>query len=978
MAAMLLGGDDSSSGESDNEDVSRVTTGASAVAAAVQPNISPTPPAAAAANAAATATNNGPPASKSELSQRLKSLYSPANQVPKNSSSVSPPPQLQQQQLPPHHQRVSGSTSSGRPPSQHSAGQPHPGQSQQQMQQQQQHQSNSRGIPPPSQQQHQQHQQQQQRSSGGGGGITHQISHQPTQSGYPASRGHPSGQSQQQQQRSYSSQQQPPPPQQPQQYRQQQQQQQQQSQYQRSNSGGGGVSHPQALSRSGVPNPVPPQQQLQRRTGSGGGAGGGGGSNYDAFDPTPLHKINEREQRAPQVTAQQRYSGGGGGGGGANSSASTVVASNITTTTGGSGSGTANNNSVGRPMVDPVDREKEMRRQKERFLMFTRVLMKYLESKDPPLHQNVKAIIKDCADRNKRQERGYESVTASMRSRLKEVVGENYWKRAESYLAHFLAQKQKVAGQKGSSSGVSGNSSSNSDAARQQAELKRKQQQLEMERRRQQQQQKLQQQKMAQLQAQQQQGQQPPTPQPQMAPGTTTTTITKPKTVTGKGKRAAPAGKQTAGKQPKKARKASVTGTKKSTAAAAVAVVQQQQQQKQQQQQQQQQPAGPGAAVIFTADQPHRAPSPPPVREYSELMETIDHAVHFDWTTAGLIMGSSVQKQQLQQEQKNLLYNSTAVATNKTTPTGASHGGTPTMEWRRGGTTDDTALNINSQDANEEKSKDTTAFALRGWGERNLVSPRVAWARIRHNEQPSAQQKTRLKVLEPDAPPSVTEPSETAWLNETKAEKDTTLALLSEATQIYATQILQKALVCARRRQNLDGIRLWHQQCSAAVELAKSEKDDSAVSKPTPPPLSIRLGCDVSRQVARTMGNAALTSKRMEEALDRRKLEAATRVVPAIKAITLDATTVASAQSMGELSLLPPLAKASEKADYDAKVSFEIYGGKFSQEPPFGRVPEKATLEVADFQQGIELGNVLGGGRANRRFRANPHAFSFT
>ena len=65
---------------------------------------------------------------------------------------------------------------------------------------------------------------------------------------------------------------------------------------------------------------------------------------------------------------------------------------------------------------------KEMRRQKERFLMFTRVLMKYLETKDPALNQKVKSIIRDCAERNKRGEPGYESVTACMRERLKQVV----------------------------------------------------------------------------------------------------------------------------------------------------------------------------------------------------------------------------------------------------------------------------------------------------------------------------------------------------------------------------------------------------------------------------------------------------------------------------------------------------------------------------------------------------------------------------
>jgi hypothetical protein len=84
-----------------------------------------------------------------------------------------------------------------------------------------------------------------------------------------------------------------------------------------------------------------------------------------------------------------------------------------------------------------------LKRQKEQFLMFARVLMKYLEQKDPAMHLQAKAITKDCAERNKRQERGYESVTASMRRRLRQVVGEAYWKRAESYLAHFMKEKAK-------------------------------------------------------------------------------------------------------------------------------------------------------------------------------------------------------------------------------------------------------------------------------------------------------------------------------------------------------------------------------------------------------------------------------------------------------------------------------------------------------------------------------------------------------
>lgn len=70
------------------------------------------------------------------------------------------------------------------------------------------------------------------------------------------------------------------------------------------------------------------------------------------------------------------------------------------------------------------------RKKKEQFLMFTRVLIKYLEQKDKNLHAQAKAIIKDCAEKNKRQEPGYESVTESMKRRLRELVGETYWKKA--------------------------------------------------------------------------------------------------------------------------------------------------------------------------------------------------------------------------------------------------------------------------------------------------------------------------------------------------------------------------------------------------------------------------------------------------------------------------------------------------------------------------------------------------------------------
>jgi len=80
--------------------------------------------------------------------------------------------------------------------------------------------------------------------------------------------------------------------------------------------------------------------------------------------------------------------------------------------------------------------------EKEQFLMFTRVLMKYLEQKDPDMHARAKAVIRECAEKNKRKEKGYESVTLAMQSRLKQTVGTSYWERAGDYLQHFLKQKE--------------------------------------------------------------------------------------------------------------------------------------------------------------------------------------------------------------------------------------------------------------------------------------------------------------------------------------------------------------------------------------------------------------------------------------------------------------------------------------------------------------------------------------------------------
>jgi hypothetical protein len=168
--------------------------------------------------------------------------------------------------------------------------------------------------------------------------------------------------------------------------------------------------------------------------------------------------------------------------------------------------------------------------------------------------------------------------------------------------------------------------------------------------------------------------------------------------------------------------------------------------------------------------------------------------------------------------------------------------------------------------------------------------------------------------------------------------------MLSEGCEVYLKGILEKAIHCARQRQNLDGIRLWHQQHSSSTNTTK-------------PPLSLRLGCDLSRQQAQATGNAVMTCKRMEQALERQT------GVPSRERVLTDET-LQQATSMADLALRPQLAKGVENADYAAKRSFETFGGKGATEPPFGRVPKQAKLEVIDFVMGSNVTECIGRHRA--------------
>ena len=529
-----------------------------------------------------------------------------------------------------------------------------------------------------------------------------------------------------------------------------------------------------------------------------------------------------------------------------------------------------------------TDKDREIRKQKEKFLMFTRVLIKYLEQKDPDLHRKAKLVIKDCAERNKRQEKGFESVTAAMKTHLKPLVGDSYWQRADAYLKHFLEQRRKsLANQQAQGSSAQPSSSQARTLGNSSTQQIQSQRVAQSSHNRpatstppnassfQQQQQ--------QIAKQQQQQQQ------RMATASTAKLATS----------AAPSGKGKASSKKKSTAKrgsgsTTPTGGSRETQASGDATPK---------------TSTPAAQPEQLAD----AAKPPP-REYSELMSLIEHAVDYDWTSAGLLLGSD--DLQLSAEQRNLLYG-------ETTP---------------------------------EVTPKPTIGARPGWDKRNVLSARGAWARIRLQEQGNHPRTVPVVggglLTLPGAPQASigNEEIPTSWKNEEIAEQDVVLAMLSEGLQIYLKTVLEKGVHSARQRQNLDGVRLWHQQHSSS---AGTEK----------PALYLQLGCDVTRQLAQAAGSAAMTNKRMEEALERQS------GVPS-PARDLKDETLHEATSMGDLALKPILAKGVENAEHQGKRCFEIFGGKDELEPPFGRVPKQAKLEVVDLLMGSNISESVGRHRA--------------
>jgi hypothetical protein len=272
---------------------------------------------------------------------------------------------------------------------------------------------------------------------------------------------------------------------------------------------------------------------------------------------------------------------------------------------------------------------------------------------------------------------------------------------------------------------------------------------------------------------------------------------------------------------------------------------------------------------------------PPTVRETTTLMEMIDHATLIDVQNLPSIFTSKAYKMDISlvDEQKILLYgNADAQAKVKNVATAAILALDATLDVEaRGAVFKEMGVSPLSM---------TIPAIYDGWGTRNVVSVRNAWAKIRLPEREA--RLAEMKIAEEDRAmkqrpmfPQTTLPisdevtsivknaqdllgeddmnidtdikpemassihlneedvfsvendtTNHAWFNEVRAEQDPTLLLLSEATERYLKSTIEAAIGKARLRLNLQGVRLWHTLQTHAV--AASAAAAAATTTVTP------------------------------------------------------------------------------------------------------------------------------------------------
>jgi hypothetical protein len=83
----------------------------------------------------------------------------------------------------------------------------------------------------------------------------------------------------------------------------------------------------------------------------------------------------------------------------------------------------------------------EQKTRKKRIWMIICILMTHLKRTDMHLYLTAKTTVSDCVRRHRNKEEGYRSLSGSIQASLKDEIGSEYWRRAETYVANALLRQ---------------------------------------------------------------------------------------------------------------------------------------------------------------------------------------------------------------------------------------------------------------------------------------------------------------------------------------------------------------------------------------------------------------------------------------------------------------------------------------------------------------------------------------------------------
>lgn len=93
-------------------------------------------------------------------------------------------------------------------------------------------------------------------------------------------------------------------------------------------------------------------------------------------------------------------------------------------------------------MIPKENDDKMTKEEKRLFLVFSKVLLRYLQTKDPVTYLLAKQTIKEAIDHDSCIAAGQTCPISHMKKRLETLVPKEHWKKAEEFLLQKLKDKQ--------------------------------------------------------------------------------------------------------------------------------------------------------------------------------------------------------------------------------------------------------------------------------------------------------------------------------------------------------------------------------------------------------------------------------------------------------------------------------------------------------------------------------------------------------